>query len=104
MQPLFIEADKVINGERQDQYGSPEDSFGRIARYWAAYLTDINPEELNALDVAHMMMLFKIARMQGQKPCRDNYKDCVGYGAIAADRILPKMGYVETTSELQDAV
>lgn len=78
------EAHKVINGARQDSYGNPEDSFRLIADYWSKYLG----RELSALDVAHMMMLFKIARCSGQRPSRDNYVDLQGYAAIAADRIL----------------
>jgi hypothetical protein len=79
------EAKTVICGERQDQYGNPEDSFALIADYWGTYL---NLESLSSMDVAHMMMLFKIARCQGQKPKRDNYVDLQGYAAIAADRLM----------------
>jgi hypothetical protein len=35
---ILKKAEKIINGERQDQYGKPEDSFGIIAEYWNAYL------------------------------------------------------------------
>lgn len=38
-------------------------------------------------EVAEMMMLFKIARMSGQKPSLDNYLDLVGYAWIAADMV-----------------
>jgi len=67
------EADHIINGERQDQYGKPEDSFEIIAGFWRVYLRGrfIAEPGLTALDVAHMMTLFKIARMLGQKPKRD---------------------------------
>lgn len=89
------EAYRVINGDRQDSYGSPEDSFEIIADFWRAYLRQRSRAEggkvtLSALDVAHMMTLFKIARMLGQSPCRDNYIDAQGYLAIAADRLLHK--------------
>jgi len=104
MQQLFVEADRIINGDRQDQYGKPEHSFDRIARYWSAYLENTNPQDLDALDVAHMMVLFKVARMQGQKPCRDNYTDAAGYLAIAGDRILPLMGVVPLDKALQEAM
>ena len=104
MQQLFIEADKIINGERQDQYGSPEDSFERIARYWSAYLQSHETMELDGLDVAHMMVLFKMARMQGQETCRDNYIDAAGYLAIAADRMLPLMGLTPIDKALRKAL
>jgi len=85
------EAKKIITGERQDSYGNPEDSFTLIARYWEAYLRQKTGMvfDLTSLDTAHMMTLFKIARMQGQSPKRDNYIDAQGYLAIAADRLLP---------------
>ena len=88
------EAYKVINGDRQDSYGSPENSFEIIADFWRAYLRQRSKAEdgkvtLSALDVAHMMALFKIARMLGQSPHRDNYIDAQGYLAIAADRLMP---------------
>jgi len=98
------EAKSVICGERQDTYGKPEDSFKIIAQYWSIYLKNrsnlcqdegcpnygyphvCNPYELLPEDIAHMMILFKMARTQGQSPSRDNYVDLCGYAAIAADR------------------
>ena len=81
---LLDEAKAIITGGRQDSYGSPEDSFAKIAGYWSIYLKRrIEPRE-----VAEMMTLFKIARMQGQKPHRDNYIDACGYLSIAADKML----------------
>jgi len=85
------EAKKTICGERQDVYGSPEDSFAIIAEYWSTYLRaeyeKVGHRNLNTKDVAHMMVLFKMARVQGQAPKRDNYVDLCGYAAIAADRL-----------------
>ena len=87
---ILAEAHTCIHGERQDRYGCPEDSFRMIASYWQTYLEDrlgmIDP--LNAQDVAIMMTLFKIARMSGQAPHRDNPRDAIGYLAILADRLM----------------
>lgn len=85
------EAHSIINGDRQDSYGNPEDSFKTIAKYWRAYLETSKYKisgRLEALDVAHMMMLFKLARCSGQHSKRDNYIDIQGYAAIAADRLV----------------
>jgi hypothetical protein len=85
------EAHAIINGERQDTYRNPEDSFLVIAQYWSNYLQQVynsDHHHLRALDVAHMMMLFKIARCSGQKTRRDNYIDIQVYAAIAADRLV----------------
>ena len=107
---VLAEADKIINGQRQDSYGNPEDSFAIIRDYWDRYITEkikqlcreTMTEELynevedvvatqfiiDSVDVANMMILFKQARKLGQKPCRDNYVDSCGYEAIAADRLI----------------
>jgi len=87
-------ANRIINGERQDSYGAPEDSFQIIAEYWSTFLNAKfkrrTPEfrfVLDPVDVANLMVLFKQARKLGQKPARDTYADSVGYEAIAADRL-----------------
>lgn len=88
------EADKIINGERQDSHGAPEDSFTIIAGYWNVFLAaklkalgmDVK-DLLTPLDTTNMMVLFKQARKLGQKPSRDNYVDSCGYEAIGADRL-----------------
>lgn len=89
---ILNEAHDIINGERQDSYGNPEDSFKIIAEFWSTYIKYKFGlvVKLSNLDTAHMMSLFKHARMLGQKPVRDNYTDACGYLAIAADRLLKK--------------
>ena len=79
------EAAKIIHGNRQDDYGTPEDSFQRIADYWNKYLvhknvTD-NEHSLYPTDIAMMMILFKIAREEHQHK-HDNLVDICGYTAI----------------------
>jgi len=83
---LFNEASKKINGERQTQYGSPENSFSFIAVRWNQYIRGrFNIEiELKDVDIAFMMADFKMARecYQGK---RDNTIDAVGYLGIHDD-------------------
>ena len=85
---VLIEAHKTINGERQDVYGSPEDSFKLIADYWTTYLRSTIEKDKRSYftpsDVAMMMTLFKIAREANQHK-RDNCIDAVGYLGIYAD-------------------
>lgn len=88
-------ADEIINGERQDSYGNPEDSFNLIADYWTVYLNNLYKAiliddiqiSLHASDIAIMMSLFKHARMSGQKWHPDNAVDACGYLAILNDRL-----------------
>jgi len=82
---VLAEAVDVINGERQDVYGAPEDSFGLIADYWSVYLSERYEDiDLDRRDVAMMMVLFKIARESHQHK-RDNIRDAAGYLGIYAD-------------------
>jgi len=91
---VLDDAKRIINGERQDQYGKPEDSFVIIAEYWTTYINarckslTIDMPVVRPVDVANMMILFKQARKLGQKPARDNSVDSCGYEAIYADRLM----------------
>jgi hypothetical protein len=81
---------EIINGERQDSYGNPEDSFQLIADYWTCYLESVGAgtgQMIKPRQVAEMMALFKIARMSGQKTTADSYADCAGYIGLAGDMI-----------------
>ena len=83
---IFEMAKKIVNGHRQDDYGSPEDSFQNIANYWNAYFAQIydkREDGLTAEDVAIMMVLFKIARL-GHGYTKDSVVDMCGYSAIYA--------------------
>ncbi len=89
---ILKEAYSIINKERQDQYGNPEDSFSTIAKYWMLYLDKVvsnyNPEwtgpYLSPRDVAMLMVLLKIARESHQHK-QDNLTDLIGYAALADD-------------------
>lgn len=80
------EALRTINGERQDQYGNPEDTFSQIGRLWTAYLSGAgHVTMITPPMVADMMCLLKIAREQGGKGKRDNMVDLIGYAALGAE-------------------
>ena len=84
---IFEMAKRIVNGHRQDDYGSPEDSFQNIANYWNAYFAQIHDKRedgLTAEDVAIMMVLFKIARL-GHGYTFDSVVDICGYSAIYAN-------------------
>ncbi len=88
---ILLKARMIINGERQNQYGDPEDSFAQIARYWTAFLsTKPIDESISAHDVAMMLILMKVARCKGQEYKEDNYIDAAGYIALANDMVRNK--------------
>lgn len=73
-------AKRIINGARQKEYGKAEDSFGQIAKYWSVYLD----KSVSPLDVAIMMNLMKVARLNGAGSL-DCFIDMCGYAALGAE-------------------
>lgn len=66
---ILSEVKKIICNDRNEQYGEPEDSFEKIADYWTTYLKHncVAPDAdccLCARDVAILMVLFKLGRME----------------------------------------
>lgn len=78
---ILDEAKNDVCGDRDHQYGSPEDNFDQIARFWSLYLHT----DLTSCDVANMMILFKLARNITGEPKLDNWVDIAGYAACGAD-------------------
>lgn len=79
----------IINGERQDAYGNPEDNFSTIARLWSDYLGGKYKMGLvlSRVDVALMMTLLKIARLSTGTAKSDSYADAAGYIGLASDMV-----------------
>lgn len=84
-QTILEEAQKIVHGPRRASYGTPQKNFERIAGLWQAYLDGRNDGagDLNATDVAMLMILLKVARIQ-HRPDRDGLVDITGYAACAA--------------------
>ena len=72
------EAGRIIAGERDKQYGGPEDNFNRIAKIWSVILgTEVTSE-----DVAMMMVGLKVARYASKSGFQaDTWIDVAGYAA-----------------------
>lgn len=71
---ILQEAESLIYGERQANYGSATTNFTNIAKGWSVITgVEITPEQ-----VGLMMVWLKIAR-QVNKPMRDNLVDAAGY-------------------------
>lgn len=79
---ILQEANRIINGERAQTYGDAQKSFGQIADLWGVYLNRVYPDvNIDAIDVANMMILMKISRAQNGFH-RDSYVDIIGYAAL----------------------
>ena len=87
---ILDSAKAIVTGERERQYGKPEDNFRMIGNLWEIYLKarcldsygglDILPE-----DVAMMMSLLKIARIASGNYKADSFIDLAGYAACAGE-------------------
>jgi Domain of unknown function (DUF6378) len=84
----LTKAKQIINGARQQEYGSAERSFAGIAKMWNIYRLHCmaGREYVTRVDVAMMMILLKVARTNG-KPTEDSLVDIAGYAALASDMI-----------------
>ena len=79
---ILSQAEEVVY-DRPDTHGEAEDSFGKIAGLWNAYL-GFPDELLDAEDVANLMILLKVSRNKTGHYHKDNYVDIAGYSENAA--------------------
>lgn len=82
---VLLRALDVINGERQQSYGDPEDSFEEIAWVWNWWLGERFSAPITSQDVAMMMSLMKLAREKNGAGKTDNVVDCCGYLGLYED-------------------
>jgi len=79
---ILMEASKLIDGDRRDDYGPIEESSKKIAAMWSIILDhEVTPEE-----VCLCMIGFKMVR-EMHKHKRDNRVDIGGYAKLL-DRIV----------------
>lgn len=82
-------AEKCVCGQRETDYGTPENNFKAIAELWEAYLNKACTRGVNvrveAKDVAVMMALLKIARIAAGGGKADSWIDLAGYAACGAE-------------------
>ena len=63
---------------------------------WNAYTKNTNNRELNAKDVAALMMLVKVARFANDPDHKDNLIDICGYAALIERCDEEPNGKIET--------
>ena len=78
---ILAKAKDCVCGRRQLEYGTPEDNFGLIARFWSDY----TGAKITSTDVAMMMALLKIARIKRGNEVEDSYVDLAGYAACGGE-------------------
>lgn len=82
---MLHEAEKLVNGDRNNQYGPPDQDFQRTADLWTIYLD--GRRIIEAHDVAVMMALLKISRLSWKPNHPDSWIDLAGYAACGYDII-----------------
>lgn len=80
----FLAEARSIVGQRDDTHGDVRENHEQIAALWSDYLgVEIAPHE-----VAELMVLVKLSRIQSGSPDRDHFVDIAGYAAIAGHLAL----------------
>lgn len=87
-------AAELVNGDREKTHGDKAVNFGNIAELWHTWLFIRFGEEcpLSGADVAKMMALLKIARMESGEFNEDDAIDAAGYIAIGGELSAPRGG------------
>ena len=85
---ILEEAKKCVCGDREQDYGSPENNFATIANLWTNYL-NAEFKSFNFMlgpgDVAAMMILLKVSRIASGNGKNDNWVDIAGYSACGGE-------------------
>lgn len=89
---ILDKAAECVCGQREQDYGTPENNFETIGLFWGVYLRAAHPEltkvmavnHITSKDVAAMMGLLKVARIATGKS-EDSFVDLAGYAACAGE-------------------
>ena len=98
---ILQEAQRLVHGDRQADYGHPLDDFTRTAAMWSAILGFA----VKAEQVGLCMAAVKISR-QCNHPKRDNMTDLAGYAAtvqMVVEERIRRAGAVETFGHITEA-
>lgn len=87
---ILEETKKCICGDREEDYGSPEDNFLTIAQLWEPYLkrkcVSLGADVcVVGEDVAVLLALVKIGRIASGNAKADNWIDLAGYAACGGE-------------------
>ena len=85
---ILAKAKECVTNDRQATYGTPENSFTRIANLWTSFLSAYKLASgvaLSAADVSVMLGMLKIARIASSPQHADNWVDLAGYAACGGE-------------------
>jgi hypothetical protein len=92
----FLEIVKTfVCKDRNVTHGDAEDNFRVISQLWNVYLHNSKCEpasqDLNSVDVAIMMCLFKTARLMANPKNMENWHDLAGYAACGGGIVMKRL-------------
>ena len=90
---VLAQAKTCVCGDRETDYGSPEQNFSTIAIFWNAYLNRTRLGDrviVRPKDVAAMLALLKLARISSGHAKADNWVDLAGYAACGGELENPE--------------
>ena len=84
---ILAAAQRCVSGDREQDYGSPENNFLTIGNLWTIYLAASGKltARITSKDVAAMLALLKIARIASGHAKADNWIDLAGYAACGGE-------------------
>lgn len=87
---ILNEAATLVTGQRQEDYGTPEENFQRMADYANIHFKKNLEQNIpfSAQQTAEYMILLKMSRVINS-PTRDSYVDIAGYAGIAGELSQP---------------
>jgi len=85
----------LVCKDRNVTHGDAEDNFRVIGQLWNVYLHNSKCEpasqDLNSIDVAIMMCLFKTARLMANPKNMENWHDLAGYAACGGGIVMKQL-------------
>ena len=81
---LLARATKLVNGDRNDEYGSPAENLAHTADLWNAMFES----EWDGSDVALHMILLKMSRLRHTPAHEDSWVDIAGWAAVGWECVV----------------
>lgn len=96
---ILAAAERCVCGQREQDYGTPENSFKVIGELWEVYIKEkcVGTDTIVTIvpeDVAALLGLLKIARIATGHGKDDNWVDLAGYAACGGE-LQQNMGAAE---------
>lgn len=82
---ILLKASELVSGDRDRQHGAKRQNFQNIADAWNAHFGARLTSPITAAEVGVMMALMKLARTKSGELNVDDFIDCAGYAACAAE-------------------